>query len=73
MKFRLVLQKKNADSKAVQISPFSTFRSILRCEGFTALYSGLGPRGAKVAPGCAIMVAVYEFGKHYVATYDEDE
>lgn len=38
---------------------------IAHVEGFTALFSGLGPRLAKIAPSCAIMIASFEMGKRF--------
>ncbi|XP_005111116.1 solute carrier family 25 member 40 [Aplysia californica] len=46
----------------------STWRIIHKIyaeEGFRALYAGLLPRLAKVAPSCAIMVSTYEFFKYF--------
>ena len=40
----------------------------LRCEkeGAGALFAGLAPRIAKVAPSCAIMIASFETGKRWI-------
>ena len=36
-----------------------------RSEGLGALFAGVVPRVAKVAPSCAIMISTYEFGKSF--------
>ena len=41
---------------------------IARAEGAPALFAGVLPRLAKVAPSCAIMIASYEMGKRYFGT-----
>ncbi len=38
---------------------------LARSEGVGALFAGLAPRLAKVAPSCAILIASYEVGKRY--------
>jgi len=35
-------------------------RNIVQTEGMAALYAGIGPRIAKIAPACGIMIACYE-------------
>ena len=35
-------------------------RHMLRTEGYSALYAGIGPRMAKIAPACGMMIACYE-------------
>jgi len=35
-------------------------RQIVRTEGVSALFAGLGPRIAKIAPACGIMISCYE-------------
>ena len=35
-------------------------RHMLRTEGYSALYTGIGPRMAKIAPACGMMIACYE-------------
>lgn len=39
---------------------FSLLGQIVRTEGVSALYAGLAPRMAKIAPACGIMIACYE-------------
>lgn len=41
--------------------------NIYRKRGFSALFTGIVPRIAKVAPACGIMISTYELGKHYYA------
>ena len=45
----------------------TTFRSLMEQEGPAALLRGLGPRIAKVAPSCGVMIASYEVGKSLYA------
>ncbi|KAI5124603.1 hypothetical protein M0805_004214 [Coniferiporia weirii] len=37
-----------------------TARNLIRTEGFPALYAGLTPRIAKIAPACGIMISCFE-------------
>jgi len=41
-------------------SALPLLRQIVRTEGVSALFAGLGPRIAKIAPACGIMIACYE-------------
>jgi solute carrier family 25, member 39/40 len=43
-------------------SALPLLREIVRTEGVSALFAGLSPRIAKVAPACGIMIACYEVG-----------
>ncbi|KDQ13634.1 hypothetical protein BOTBODRAFT_33341 [Botryobasidium botryosum FD-172 SS1] len=42
-------------------------REILRTEGWRALFAGVQPRIAKIAPACGIMIACYEGVARYVS------
>lgn len=42
-----------------------TIRDLYTTKGLPGLFSGLLPRLIKVVPACAIMVATFEYGKHY--------
>lgn len=64
----LLYSTKLSSSSANKISkcPSSTWRQlkeIWREEKWKGLTKGMGPRVAKVAPACAIMIGSYEFGK----------
>jgi len=39
---------------------FSLLKQIVQTEGIPALYAGLGPRIAKIAPACGMMIACFE-------------
>jgi solute carrier family 25, member 39/40 len=41
---------------------FPLVAEIVRTEGASALFAGLGPRMVKIAPACGIMIACYEVG-----------
>jgi solute carrier family 25, member 39/40 len=47
-------------------------QQIVRTEGVTVLFAGLGPRIAKIAPACGIMIASYEVRGSWVAFLNED-
>lgn len=67
--FDVVKTRKQASlySEAVAGEPTSSslqmLRQVWRQEGFAGLSAGLGPRVAKVAPACAIMISTYEAAK----------
>ncbi|KDQ13638.1 hypothetical protein BOTBODRAFT_33346 [Botryobasidium botryosum FD-172 SS1] len=42
-------------------------REILKTEGWRALFAGVQPRIAKIAPACGIMIACYEGVARYVS------
>lgn len=42
---------------------FPLLREIVRAEGPRALFAGLTPRIAKIAPACGIMIACYEVSR----------
>jgi len=39
---------------------FPLLRRMVQTEGYSTLYAGIGPRMAKIAPACGIMIACYE-------------
>lgn len=41
-------------------STIPLLKHIVRTEGYSGLYAGIGPRMAKIAPACGIMIACYE-------------
>lgn len=41
--------------------------------GVAGLFSGIVPRVIKVAPSCAIMISIYEFGKQFFAKHNRDK
>ncbi|EMD41816.1 hypothetical protein CERSUDRAFT_42350 [Gelatoporia subvermispora B] len=46
--------------KARTTATFPLLLDIIRTEGFAALYAGIGPRIAKIAPACGIMITCFE-------------
>lgn len=54
-----------------QMGMFPLLRSIVKNEGFSALFVGAVPRILKVAPACAIMITSYETGKRVFNQYNQ--
>lgn len=55
------LQAEAQSSKKRSNSTLEVGRRIMKAEGASALFRGLSPRVAKVAPACGIMIASFEF------------
>lgn len=51
-------------------STYPLLKSILRTEGTGALFAGLTPRMAKIAPACGIMIACFEVCMHFYVPID---
>jgi solute carrier family 25 protein 39/40 len=43
-----------------EVSAFGMLRKIVKEEGLRRLFAGVGPRTAKVAPACGLMIGCYE-------------
>ncbi|KAG0430158.1 hypothetical protein HPB47_022974, partial [Ixodes persulcatus] len=46
-------------------STFTIMRDLYQSRGVKGLFSGIVPRISKVAPACAVMISIYEFGKKF--------
>jgi len=58
----------------VPISTFPFMKTLVRTEGVGALFAGLTPRLAKIAPACGIMIASYEgVGRLLIKKSESDE
>ena len=51
-------------------STFSLLKTLYQSNGYRALFAGAVPRIVKVAPGCAIMISSYEYGKRFFYKYN---
>lgn len=59
----LVSSAERATNSATSLGMTGLIRHILHTEGPTALFAGLTPRVAKIAPACGIMIACYEVSR----------
>lgn len=57
---RQALLVASAAAPAGSTRTFTVLMHVLRTEGVSALYTGIMPRIAKIAPACGIMIACYE-------------
>lgn len=46
-------------------STLSIMKDLYRSRGVRGLFAGIVPRISKVAPACAVMISIYEFGKKF--------
>jgi len=51
-------------------STYSLLKTLYQSSGYKALFAGAIPRIVKVAPGCAIMISSYEYGKKFFHNYN---
>lgn len=61
--FDVLKTRRQAQIMSVTSGTTSTFpllKQIIQTEGVSALYAGLGPRIAKIAPACGMMIACFE-------------
>ncbi|KAK0417446.1 hypothetical protein QR680_013015 [Steinernema hermaphroditum] len=56
--------------KLKSYSTCSIMKEIVATQGFKALFTGLIPRIAKVAPACAVMIGSYEFFKLFFSRHN---
>ncbi|KDQ63685.1 hypothetical protein JAAARDRAFT_29709 [Jaapia argillacea MUCL 33604] len=53
-------------------STFPLIAQVIRTEGVSALFAGIGPRMAKIAPACGIMISCYEGIGKFLVKRDSD-
>jgi len=51
-------------------STYSMLKTLYQSNGYRGLFAGAVPRIVKVAPGCAIMISSYEYGKRFFYNYN---
>lgn len=51
-----------ASSASTKTGTFPLLAELVRTEGVSALFAGLGPRMFKIAPACGIMISCFEVG-----------
>lgn len=56
----LIMDTALGGSSQSRTSVFNVLKNIIRTEGVPALYAGLTPRIAKIAPACGIMISCFE-------------
>ena len=69
----VVKTRQQVDAAAAAEGTAAALARIVRTEGPAALFAGLGPRLAKIAPSCAVMIASYEAGKRFFANKRREE
>ena len=66
----LVSSAESVTNSTLSLRTAGLVRHIIQTEGMKALFAGLTPRVAKIAPACGIMIACYEVGcYHYASVY----
>lgn len=58
----LVSSTESTTNSTLSLRTAGLVRHIIQTEGAKALFAGLTPRVAKIAPACGIMIACYEVG-----------
>ncbi|KAG8719324.1 hypothetical protein FRC09_011326 [Ceratobasidium sp. 395] len=68
----LVSQSERAINATVSLRMMGLVRHIIQTEGPKALFAGLTPRVAKIAPACGIMIACYEGVGKFLSPIDPE-
>ncbi|XP_037640695.1 solute carrier family 25 member 40-like isoform X1 [Sebastes umbrosus] len=73
VKTRRQVELGELQAKNLSYSTFSVMSRIVAQDGFGGLFKGCLPRLIKVAPGCAIMISTYEFGKAFFRKQNQEK
>ncbi|KAF8741680.1 mitochondrial carrier family, partial [Rhizoctonia solani] len=68
----LISSAEGTTNSTVSLGMTRLIRQIIHTEGPTALFAGLTPRVAKIAPACGIMIACYEGVGKFLSPVDPD-
>lgn len=63
-------RKATAGGAGRPVTSMGVVQDIIATEGFRGLFKGVGPRMAKIAPACAIMMGTFETVKRYLGDTD---
>ena len=65
--FSIPLDKSNQKGTSTK----EIIRRVYQQRGVSGLFAGLVPRVSKVAPACAVMIASYEYGRHFFSRLNQ--
>ncbi|XP_015920975.1 mitochondrial glutathione transporter SLC25A40 [Parasteatoda tepidariorum] len=67
---QIELGEASTHSRSHSTSTYNLMKTLYQSNGYKSLFAGIVPRLTKVAPGCAIMISSYEYGKQFFHNYN---